>query len=270
MQVDLHIHTQASDGCWDAEETVAAVKRAGIGLFAVADHDTTANVAPASKYAAAAGIGFLPAVEICTTSGGQGFHILGYGIDVEDEPLQDLLAENAAKLEALDEASVRMLIEAGYRVTMAEFEAYENDRSRGGWRALNFMIDRGICTDVHDFFGRLFTEEMALHLPDYAPVEAAAAAIHGAGGVAVWAHPGHDWGEDPGAALDRMRALGIDGLECYSHYHGEAETARALAFCRRHDLFITAGSDCHGGFAGRSLGVPKTNLEELNLFDLMP
>ena len=54
--VDLHIHTTASDGCWGPEETVAAVKDAGIGLFAVADHETTENVGAVGRLAAQAGI----------------------------------------------------------------------------------------------------------------------------------------------------------------------------------------------------------------------
>ncbi|MHC4886031.1 MAG: PHP domain-containing protein [Planctomycetota bacterium] len=270
MQVDLHIHTQASDGCWDPDGVIEAVKGAGIGLFAIADHDTTENVPAVAERAAAAGLGFIPGVELCTRLAGRDYHVLGYGIDLDDALLQDLLRRNYAELESLDGESIHMLIEAGYDVSIEDFEAYENDRSRGGWRALNFMIDKGICTDVHDFFGRLFTDDLKLRIPEYASVEEAAHAIHHAGGVAVWAHPGHHWGEEPESMLETMRSLGVDGLECYSHYHDEAATERALAFCRRHDLLITAGSDCHGGFAGRSIGVPQVDHMQLQLEGLYP
>ena len=257
MLVDLHIHTRASDGRWSAGEVVVAVQEAGIDLFAVADHDTTENVLPTAALAEEAGLGFIPAVEICTRMTGHTYHILGYGIDVEDTALQTLIGTNYHALQSLDGESVGMLIAAGYEVTYEEYEGYENDRSRGGWKALNFMIDRGICTDVHDFFGRLFTADMALRMPDYSPVEEAINVIHGAGGLAVLAHPGHDWGDDPKTLLQTMVGYGLDGLECYSHYHSEEETAGALGFARANNLMITAGSDSHGGFAGRSIGVPR-------------
>ena len=94
-----------------------------------------------------------------------------YGIDLEDPTLQALIKDNYDKLESLDAESIHMLIAAGHEVAVEDYRAYENDRSRGGWKALNFMIDHGICSDVHDFFGRLFNAEMALRVPEYSSVE---------------------------------------------------------------------------------------------------
>ena len=95
IKVDLHIHTNASDGTWTPAETVAAVKLAGIGLFSVTDHDATGNVAPTARLAAAAGLAFIPGVEISATLAGRLFHILGYGVDPENEALAAVVAANA-------------------------------------------------------------------------------------------------------------------------------------------------------------------------------
>ena len=87
-KVDLHIHSTASDGTWTPQELVNAAQAAGLGLIAVTDHDSTANVAETMRIAAANGIKCLPGVEVCSTKDGMSFHILGYGIDTDNKPLQ--------------------------------------------------------------------------------------------------------------------------------------------------------------------------------------
>ncbi|MFQ9936445.1 MAG: PHP domain-containing protein [Phascolarctobacterium faecium] len=93
MQVDLHIHSTASDGTWTPPEVVAAAP-AGLGAIAVTDHDSVANVAATHELAVAAGLKLFPVRRsvrrktIC-------FHILGYGIDVTNKRLLDLLEHNS-------------------------------------------------------------------------------------------------------------------------------------------------------------------------------
>lgn len=67
MQVDLHIHSTASDGTWTPPEVVAAALAAGLGAIAVTDHDSVANVAATHELAVAAGLKFIPGAEICST-----------------------------------------------------------------------------------------------------------------------------------------------------------------------------------------------------------
>jgi predicted metal-dependent phosphoesterase TrpH len=269
MRVDLHIHSTASDGCWTPERLIDRVRRTGIGFFAVADHDTVANVRPTEALISGTGLAFARAVEISTTVHGRLFHILGYDIDPEDSALLRLLAKNRETMESIDQQSIHKLTTAGYEISMEEYERYEHDPTRGGWKALSLFIDRGFCSDVGDFFGRLFTGDMALVMPDFAPPGEVISTIQRSGGVAVCAHPGHSVrGSDLGS-LDNLVALGLDGLECYSPYHDETLTRRLVAFARARDLLITAGSDCHGGFAGRTLGQPEVHLADLNLDPLL-
>ena len=88
-KVDLHIHSTASDGTWTPQELVNAAQAAGLGLIAVTDHDSTANVAETMRIAAANGIKCLPGVEVCSTKDGMSFHILGYGIDTTNKPCRN-------------------------------------------------------------------------------------------------------------------------------------------------------------------------------------
>jgi len=269
MRVDLHIHSTASDGRWTPQQLVEQVQRAGIDLFAVADHDSVANVLSIERLVRGSGLGLIRAVEVSTTLDGHLFHLVAYGIDPEKPSLLHVLCENQEKMEGVDRQSIRLLMDAGYRISLVEYETYEDDATRGGWKALNLFIDKGFCRDVKDFFGRLFVGNMALTLPTFAAPDEAVRVIRQAGGLAICAHPGHSARDGGADLLEQLLACGIDGLECYSPYHDEAMTQRCLEFCRRHGLLVTAGSDCHGGFVGRPLGMPEAYIDDLNLGPLL-
>lgn len=121
MQVDLHIHSTASDGTWTPPEVVAAALAAGLGAIAVTDHDSVANVAATHELAVAAGLKFIPGAEICSTKDDFCFHILGYGIDVTNKRLLDLLEHNERLLNSKDDESIKMLIERGWLLDFEEF-----------------------------------------------------------------------------------------------------------------------------------------------------
>ena len=271
MRVDLHIHSTASDGRWTPDQLVQQVRQTGIDLFAVADHDSMANVSAVEQLVRhnTDGLCFIRAAEVSTTLDGNLIHIVAYGVDPENADLQQILEENEQTLSSVDYQSIQKLIEANYPVSLAEYERYENDVTRGGWKALNYMIDKGICHGVKDFFGRLFVGDMALVYPTFADPAEAVRTIHRAGGIAIWAHPGESIRKAEADVLHWALDLGLDGLECYSPYHDRAMIERCLHFCRHHDLLITAGSDCHGGFAGRKLGMPQAYIDDLNLGPLL-
>ncbi len=267
MRADLHIHTTASDGCWTPQQAVEQVRATGIGLFALADHDSLAGVPPAAELAREAGLAFLPGVEISTQLNGHGFHVLAYGVDLANDPLDQLLAENRARMEWVDDELLRRLAKAGYPVDLEAYAAYQQDHSRGGWRALNFLIDAGLCRDTQDFFERLFVDPIRPPSPDFPHPAQVCDLVRAAGGLPVLAHPGVSWYQQgvSDEALTPFLKFGIAGLECYACHHDPATTQTCLDFCERHDLLVTGGSDSHGGFVGRQLGVPIIHLDDLRL-----
>ncbi len=271
MRADLHIHTTASDGTWSPSELITQIKLRGIGAFAVTDHDSVANVAEAARLAGEEGLRFLPAAEICSTKAELSFHILGYGIDIQNKHLLELLRHNEALLEQKDVDSIALLARDGWPVDVREFASYTYDRARGGWRALAYLIDKGLCADVNDFFKRVFTPEHDLGFPTFPSIAEVVDAIHGAGGVALCAHAASGF-HGPGLerVMDLLRVEPLDGFECYHSGHSEEGTARLLRHCRKHGLLISGGSDCHGSFVpGRELGKPEIDTEQINLGGLL-
>jgi len=269
MRADLHIHTTASDGCWPPERVVAEVKARAIGLFAVADHDTIASVRPAEALAREAGLAFLRGVEVSTWLDGHLFHVLAYGFDTDNLAFAALLRENEAKLGQASDDVIHNLVVSGHPIDPDDYLAYEYDRTRGGWKAFNYLLERGFCTGVRDYFDNLETETPAAILSFPHPAEATAV-ICEAGGVPILAHPGislrHEGVTDE--TLQPFLGFGIAGLECYSCVHDEATTRLCLDWCDRNALLVTGGSDSHGGFVGRELGIPAVDTADLRLGEL--
>ena len=157
-------------------------------------------------------------------------------------------------------------------VDEAEFARYTYDRRRGGWRALAYLIDKGLCTGVGDFFQRIFTPEHDLGFPEFPAISEVITAIHAAGGAALCAHAASGF-HGPGLerVLDILRTEKFDGFECYHSNHSEEGTQRLLQHCQKHGLLISGGSDCHGTFVpGRRLGQPLVTADMLRLDGLLP
>jgi predicted metal-dependent phosphoesterase TrpH len=267
LRVDLHLHTTASDGRWPPEQLVDQVRRAGIGFFAVTDHDSLGSLSETAELVRGSGLRFLPGVELSSTLNGQGYHLLAYGFDLENPALRDLVTANNARLTGASDEAVRLLARLGYRVSLDDYARYSWDRRRGGWKGLNYLIDQGICGDVHEYF-RMF-EAIGHPKAEFPPVHEVVECVRQASGVVVLAHPGASFynGTDV-ERLDLLVEMGVGGLECFSFHHDEAMTRGYLAYCHSRDLLITGGSDCHGGFAGREIGVPPVFADDLRLGNL--
>jgi len=270
MRTDLHIHTTASDGRWTPAQVIVEAQRRGIGLLAITDHDSIAHVLRGETLAREAGLSFLHGVEVSTRLDGRIFHVLAYGFDLDHPAFAALLRDNRARLDWASDDIVHRLVAAGYELDLQDYAVYEYDRARGGWKALNFLIDQGLCSDLRDYFSNLGPQFPAEPPPFPHPAEAIAA-IRDASGVPILAHPGASLNH-AAVTEETLRPFldhGIAGLECYSYSHDEATTRFCLDWCARHDLLITGGSDCHGGFVERELGVPILDVADLRLGQLV-
>ena len=264
LRVDLHLHTTASDGRWPPEQLIDKVRRAGIDFFAVTDHDSLASLAETANLVRGSGLRFLPGVELSSQVNGQIYHLLAYGFDPENRALRELASSNSARLADSGDEAIRLLVDLGQRVSLEEYACYSWDRRRGGWKGLNFLIDQGICSGVHEYF-RIF-DEIGHPQAEFPPVDQVVDCVHQASGVVVLAHPGASFynGLDR-ERLDLLLEMGVGGLECFSFHHDEVTIRDFLNYCRSRDLLVTGGSDCHGGFAGRALGVPPVYATDLRL-----
>lgn len=269
--IDLHIHTIASDGCWTPQEVVGQIRKAGIKVFSITDHDTTASIDETSRLTEGENLIFIPGVEISSTFEGKLYHILGYGIDPHNVELQNLLLENTRLMIKKDDDTIHMLMEEGHILDFSEYLSYEYDAGRGGWKTLNFLIDKGLCRDAGDFFNRLFTGNSKIPFPTFSLPRKVISLIQGAGGVAVLAHPGGSLDSKNNLSFSELEKVlegfhgsGIDGIECYHPAHDSEMTEFYLKWATGKGLLVTGGSDCHGDFIPtRQLGGQGLTVETL-------
>ena len=264
--VDLHIHTNASDGTWSIKETIAMVIEKNIKYFSVTDHDTFENSLQALKYVPR-NKRFILGSEISSTYKGKEYHILAYGFDPENEVLKKLIKDNQLIREKYNDDLIEYV--KAYEVVndISDYDDYVWDLARGGWKSLNYLIDKGIVTSLENYFELVEISQLKLK---FKSPEVVIEKIHQAGGYSILAHPSA-YGEKymNNNLLETWKAFGIDGIECYSPYfENQKDTAYYVKYCQKNGLMISGGSDCHGKFNDRFIGIPKVTWGETTLEEI--
>ena len=260
VRFDLQSHSTHSDGALAPAEVVRRAAAAGIELLALSDHDTVDGIDEALAAAREVAITLVPAVEISVVDAAQeDLHILGYGIDHHDPALVRALALYRADRARRAESMAAALREAGLELEQGPLEARRAaDRSIGRPHLAQAAIehpanarrlaDEGLRTRTDVLVAYLIPGAPAYCAREHPTVAEAIAAIHGAGGIAVWAHPFWDI-EDPDAvlaAVERFVGDGLDGIEAFYVTHSEAQTCLLHETCARHGLQTTGSADYHG------------------------
>jgi hypothetical protein len=250
---DFHTHTIASDGSLTPTELVRAAAANGVTGFALTDHDTTDGIAEAQVEANRLGIELIPGIEISVNEqdGGRSLHVLGLGLSPDDPVLRTRLEVARHERRTRAARMVTRLQEAGVAIELADVEAIAAGGSVGRPHLARALVELGVCRDADE----AFVKYLRRGRPGYEPYAAFSAReaitlVHGAGGVAVLAHPPLSSGVDaPGgieAFVERLLPDGLDGLEIWHPGHKPGQIRRLRRLAREHDLLETGGSDFHG------------------------
>jgi predicted metal-dependent phosphoesterase TrpH len=254
VRLDLHIHTNASDGAWTPERVVEGAARGGLDVIAIADHDTTAAVRAAQAAGGDQTIQVIPAIEVSSTVEGREVHVLGYFIDVEAPALVAYTERAAHVRDVRMKAMIGRLAEGGVEVSFEEVEAVAGpDRVNIGRPHLaRVLVDHGHASSIAGAFNSLIGDRhaafVATGLMD--PMEAVALILE-VGGIPMWAHPPGDLVD---SLLPRMLKAGLRGLEVYRPRHSRSDVLRLEGICRSAGLLMSGGSDWHSPDYGVSLG----------------
>ena len=274
--IDLHAHTNHSDGTDSPSELVRAAEEAGVSVLAITDHDTVSGWDEARLAAMASGIGLIPGIEVSTRAelpNGRGIsvHILAYLPDPNFEPLMSKLS---ATRESRISRAKRMteLLAEDYPISWDEIVANIKPGSTVGRPALaDALVRRGVVATRSEAFESILNRKSRYYVSELSlPTSEAIQLIAAAGGVSVMAHPLIDF--PAGAAVedlprDHFQALIQDGLHGFEVNHRAVpEIARnwlkELAF--EHNLIVTGSSDYHGvGGKDNRLGENETTPEML-------
>ena len=249
--IDLHSHTTASDGDHSPERLMAYAFEIGLKAIAVTDHDTTAGVLEATAEAERLGIELIPGIELSAEPNGSGqCHILGLYIDVGNANLQsrlDQVVENRNNRNA--RIVERMQRELGWEIDLAEVEAEAGGEIVARPHFAKVLVRKKLVPNFQTAFDLyLGTGGKAYISRDRLTPKEAIGLIHGAGGVAILAHPNNlKMNEaETEAEIIRLMDFGLDGIEARYNRHSPAETNRYLTLASRLKLVTAGGSDFHG------------------------
>ena len=269
--LDLHIHTTASDGSDTPSELAQQVAAAGLRLFSVTDHDTI-DGALEMEGLVPHGVRYIRGVEFSCVSPAGKCHILGYHYDPDHPAFRAALAQGRQlRLEKLERRLEKLRREYAIELTDAELRWLYSRNSPGKPHLGRILLDRGLAPTL-DSAIRTYLKDVPGR--DRIEAQTAVKAILASGGFPVWAHPLGGEGEKRLAPekfeglLELLRGYGIRGLECHYSRYSADEAAFLEKRAKALGLAITGGSDYHGknktgialGQLGSSWGVDTEEL----------
>jgi len=250
---DFHSHTHVSDGSLSPTELVRRAQENRVTGFALTDHDTVDGIAEARAEGERLGIEVIAGIELSVNEDGgkRTMHVLGLGIDDRHAPLRAKLVELLGARVGRAERIVSHLQANGVQITLADIESQAGGGALGRPHVARALVACGAVRNVDEAFTRWLRRGRPAYEPNAAlSARDAIALVHGAGGVAVLAHPPLSGGVDsPGgvaAYVERLVPLGLDGIEVWHPSHKATVCRRLRRIAATHGLLETGGSDFHG------------------------
>ncbi len=248
---ELHSHSNHSDGAFSPEKVVEIAHSAGLAALALTDHDTVSGIDAARSRAKQIGLDFIAGVEFSSHVGKKEIHILGLFID--DLRPELIAATQQARLFRRERARVIVgkLRDLQIGVDFACVESATGSASMGRPHIAAALVEVGAVSSLDSAFRRYIGNGGPAFVPK--PTLSATeviGVIHGAGGVAVLAHPGSSR-VDEQTILD-LADIGLDGFEVMHPKHRQAQQKRFRKLIGSSGLLPSAGSDFHGPGDGRT------------------
>lgn len=274
-RIDLHVHSNASDGtCTPAELVERALER-GLVAFALTDHDTTDGIDEAVACAKGSEVEVVVGIELSTEYNGADVHILGFDIDYKSEEFQKKIRRFRNQRDVRNEEMLDKLRAAGFKKMTLEAlnEAYPDSVITRAHMA-RFMLENGYIKDRQEAFDKYIGDDCPYYVPrkKITPQDAIVFILE-SGGIPVLAHPllyGMSRDELKEAVLS-FKEAGLVGIEAIYSLNSEADERDMRRLAKECGLLVSGGSDFHGankpdiemGMGRGSLYVPYECLEKL-------
>lgn len=267
MRIDLHTHSAVSDGTDTPDALVRNATATGLDVVALTDHDTFDGWDVAMAAGRERGVTVIGGVEISTTLGGAGVHLLGYLPDPTYKPLVAELERIRTHRTHRLAAIVDRLAGIGVSITEQDVRSVASHASSlGRPHVADALVARGYVQDRGEAFTNWLAEGGPAYVSKYSPSTSdAIALVRRAGGVAVLAHP---WGRSSRRVLtppviEELVRAGLDGLEVDHDDHSLDDRDELRALAGDLGLIVTGSSDHHGtGKIGHELGRYTTAPEQ--------
>ena len=268
MKIDLHIHSDCSDGKFTVQEIIKEAKARNIGLMSITDHDSISSQETAMDLAKKNGIRYVSGVELNVTFSHHRYHegksisldFLGYQYDINNNAIKTKLhqmaeyrEERAAKI--LDNINVEFEKEGIAKLTKMDFGEIQVsvDGVFGRPHIADYLVRKGIVRTRQEAFDKYLVKCDVPKYPLY--IEEASRLVRNARGMVVLAHPNDPHGtslvtltkalHEQTEVIEESMLKYIDGVECWHPRNDSLTTNHYIRFAKEHGLIMTGGSDCH-------------------------
>jgi 3',5'-nucleoside bisphosphate phosphatase len=263
--IDLHMHTNLSDGVLAPPELLSLVRKAGLLAFSVTDHDTISGWREMSALVGPDDPELITGTELSVRIGEDDVHLLAYLFDPNNAEFVGALDFYQMRRTERGEQIVARLQNLGLDVTFEQVKVTAGGGVIGRPHIAATLFRLGLTKQYEEAFYKYIGYGKPAFVPKYllAPDEACRL-VHAAGGIVSLAHPtlGDMWRH-----VESLAAAGLDGIEAQHYSHGAADTKRARQMAERFGLIVTGGSDFHGrGIREAPLGslaVPPAYLDRM-------
>ncbi len=244
LKVDLHSHTNYSDGYYSPEELVHKAKDAGISILSITDHDSVNAIEKATKVGEKLGVQIIPGVEISSDLRGAEVHILGYFIDTENKELEHYLTFFREERVRRAARIVEKLNNLGFEITLDDVLEKAKNSAVGRPHIAQAMLEKKIVNTYFEAFNKYIKNggpayERKVHLSP----QSAFKIISDAGGLSFIAHPAHM----PESMIKELIDAGADGIEVIHPSHSRELVRFYRGIVNEYFLLESGGSDFHGG-----------------------
>ncbi|QJE01086.1 PHP domain-containing protein [Massilia forsythiae] len=249
LKVDLHCHSNISDGVLAPPAVAAYARKGGVDVWALTDHDEVGGIKAARRAAQEQGMRFVAGVEISVTWANETIHVVGLQVD-EDEAR--LVAGLAATRHGRDQRGREMAAQLEKAGIPGAYEGalkyVANPDLLSRTHFARYLCEIGACSTTSEVFRRYLTEGRPGYVPHrWATLADTMGWIRGAGGIPVIAHPGrYRFSKTAeGALFDEFKQLGGNAIEVVTGSHTPDQYATYAEVARRYGFLASRGTDFH-------------------------
>jgi len=269
LKLDFHMHSTASDGMLSPTALAEECFSLGLTHLALTDHDTILGQREFIDRARSLGMHVTSGVELNAEHPHE-LHILGYGFDIDNAALRETLDSLAQHRLTRVTRIIDALAKHGYHIEEQRVLEIAGDGVVGRPHIAKALVEKGYVRDVPQAFNELLGDGCPGKVPRFRITSAdAIRLIRDAGGKAVLAHPGCMRGEDYEALIWRLKKEGLEGIEAFYPSHTDQECRFFCDLAEKNGLFVTVGSDFHGGIGHAEFpSAEKRGYEKVSLSTL--
>lgn len=263
--IDLHVHSNISDGTMSPSDVVKLAAESGLSAIALTDHDTVDGIEEALAAGEKYGVEVIPGIEISADYKGGDLHILGFDIDYRDRNFAEKIA---VCRDSRHERNIKMtekIRQQGFPVTWEIMLERFGDNSITRAHFAKYLLDEGYVKSKEEAFAKYLNPGCPCYVArEKVTPEQAVKMIIDAKGHPVLAHPmlykmTHDRIE---SVIVMLMSYGLQGIEAVYSLNSPEDDEFLKKVAKRHGLYITGGSDFHGAIKPDiQIGIGRGNLK---------